>query len=159
MLVQRWHNSRLHRLGPWNRNAPVKNRPSIGVNDENQAKQDEPGGPSLTMPIIIRSDGVSKDHNRQACGGLIPAGAPETIAKGSKKERGGFPSDAGEGQQNGGGDAAVGRGHDDAGDMLPTAGAQGHGGLAQNVWHGAEKIFRAGQGGWDHHQGKKGGSR
>src|SRR5882757_3431825 len=94
-------------LRPRNRNAPGKNRPGDDVNDQNQTEQDEPCGPGLTMPIIVRSDGISKDHDRQRSGGLVPARAPKAIAQSGKQERRRFTSDTSEGQQNGGENAAI----------------------------------------------------
>src|SRR5713226_10257629 len=104
------------------------------------------------MPIIIWSDGVSKDHDRQRSGGLIRARAPETIAKGGEEERGGFTGDAGESQQNGGEDATISGWHDDRGDGFPPARAEGHGGLAQSVGHSVKKLFGAAQGDGNHHE-------
>ena len=56
----------VHGLRPRNRNAPGKNRPGNDVNDKNQAEQDKASGPSLTVPIVVRRDGVIVDHDRQA---------------------------------------------------------------------------------------------
>src|SRR6266853_114934 len=72
-----------------------------------------------------------------------PAGAPKTVGEGGEEERGGFPGDACEGQQNGGEDAAIRSRHDDRGDGFPLAGAEGHGGFAQSAGHTAQKLFRA----------------
>src|SRR5437016_1921859 len=66
---------------PRNGDASGKDGPRHNVNDKNQAKQDEPGGPSLAVPIIVRGNSVSIDHHRQGSSGLLPAGAPKLIAK------------------------------------------------------------------------------
>src|SRR6266567_2710826 len=110
------------RLRPRNRNAPGKNRPGDDVNDKNQNKQDQPRSPSLTMPIIVRGEGISKDHHRQGSRGMSPARAPELIAKSGEQERGRFTGDAGEGQQNGSQDATISGRYDDGGNGLPFAG-------------------------------------
>src|SRR5260370_40647591 len=98
------------------------------------------------MPIIVRSDGVSKDHDRERGGGLIPARAPEAIAESGEQERRGFTGNAGESQQNGSQDAAIGGGHDDGDDGFPLTGAEGHGGFAKGAWNGAKKFFGAEEG-------------
>src|SRR6266436_4153355 len=139
---------------PRNGDAPGKNGPSHDINDKNQAKQDEPSGPRLTMPIFVRSEGISIDHHRQGSSGLFPPRAPELIAKSGKEERRGFASNAGEGQQDGGKNTAVSGRHDDGGNRFPLAGAEGHGGFAQSVRNTAKKLFRATQGDRNHHQAK-----
>src|SRR4029077_1218936 len=149
---QSWPRRSLHGLSPWNRDAPGKNRPGDDVNDQNQTEQDEPRGPSLTVPIIVRSEGISINHHRQGSSRLLPARAPELIAKGGKEERGGFTGDAGEGQQNGGEDAAISSGDNDRSDGFPLAGAEGHGGFAERTRDGAKKFFSAAEGDGDHHQ-------
>src|SRR6266581_1439369 len=104
------------------------------------------------MPIIVRTERISIDHHRQGSSGLFPARAPELIAKGGKEERRGFPSDASEGQEDGGQNAAISSGDDDSGNRLPFAGAEGHGAFSESVWDGAEKFFGAAQGDGNHHQ-------
>src|SRR6266436_1682981 len=137
---------------PRNGDAPGKNGPSHDINDKNQAKQDKPGGPRLAVPVIIRSEGISIDHHRQGSSGLFPPRAPELIAQGGKEERRGFASNAGEGEQNSGEDAAISGRDNDGGDGFPLAGAEGHGGFAQSVGNTAKKLFRATQGDRNHHQ-------
>src|SRR5260370_4551560 len=104
------------------------------------------------MPIIGRSERISIDHHRQGSSGLFPARAPELIAKGGKEERRGFPSDASEGQEDSGQNAAIRSGDDDSGNRLPFAGAEGHGAFSESVWDGAKKFFGAAQGDGNHHQ-------
>src|SRR5437016_5406241 len=149
---QCWPHRSVHRSSPRNRNAPGKNRPGYDVDDQNQTEQDKPRGPGLAMPIIVRSDRISKDHNRQGSRGLFPARAPELIAKRGKQERCGFPRDSGEGQQNGGEDATIRGRDDDGGDGFPLAGAQSHGGFAQSVRNRAQKFFGTAESDGNHHQ-------
>src|SRR5260370_33312033 len=104
------------------------------------------------MTIVVRTERISTDHHRQVSSRLAPARAPELIAKGGKEERRGFPSDASEGQEDGGQNAAISSGDDDSGNRLPFAGAEGHGTFSESVWDGAEKFFGAAQGDGNHHQ-------
>src|SRR5229473_5933044 len=137
---------------PRNGDAPGKNGSSHDINDKNHPKQDEASGPRLTVPVIVRSEGISIDHHRQGGSGLFPPRAPELIAQGGKEERRGFASNAGEGQQYGRHNAAICGGDNDGGDGFPLAGAEGHGGFAQSVRNTAKKLFRATQGDRNHHQ-------
>src|ERR1700686_627831 len=106
------------------------------------------------MPIIVWGEGISKDHHRQRSRGMSPGRAPELIAKSGEEERGSFTGNAGEGQEDGGENSAIGGRDDDRGDGFPFTGAEGHGGFAQRVRHGAQKFFRAAKGDGNHHQAK-----
>src|SRR5947208_16928397 len=83
---------------------------------------------------------------------MSPARAPELIAKSGKEERSSFTGDAGKGEKNSGENAAIRGWHNDGGDGLPFAGAEGHGRFAQRVRNTAKKFFRAAQGGGNHHE-------
>src|SRR4029077_14891494 len=144
----------VHRLRPRNSNAPGKNRPGDDVNYQNQAEQNKPRSPSLTVPIIIRGEGISIDHHREGSGGLSPAGAPELIAKSGEEEGGGFTGDAGESQEDGSEDAAIGGRDDDGGDGFPFAGAESHSAFAKSAGNTAKKFLGAAKGDGNHHQAK-----
>src|SRR5205807_825 len=63
-----------------------------------------------------------------------------------------FTGDAGKGEKNSGENAAIRGWHNDGGDGLPFAGAEGHGRFAQRVRNTAKKFFRAAQGDGNHHE-------
>src|SRR5690349_1974393 len=147
-----WPHRCVHGLGPRNRNAARKYAARDNINDENQAKQHEPGGPRLTMPILVRRQTVSVDHHRQGRGWLIPTVAPEPVAEGSEQEWGRFARHASERQQHGGQDASVSRGNNDCCNGFPLARAQGHCTLAQGFGHRAKELFGAAQRDRNHHQ-------
>src|SRR3984957_8331048 len=141
-------------LCPRDRNPASKYRAREDVNDENQAKQNESGGPSLSLPVFVRGNRVNVDHVRQRFDRLIPAGTPEAIAEGSEEERSGFSGDASESEKDSGENAAIGGGDDDRGDRLPLAGAQRHGAFAERVGDGAHEVFGAAQRDGNHHDAK-----
>src|SRR5580698_7032342 len=89
-------------LRPRDRNSASKYRAREDVDDENQAEQNETGGPGLALPVFVRGNRINVNHVRQRFDGLIPAGAPVAIAECGEEERSGFPGDAGESEQDGG---------------------------------------------------------
>src|ERR1051326_8005599 len=102
-------------LSPRNRDPTGQNRPRYDIDNQNQAKQNEAGGPRLAVPIFIRRYGIGKNHHWERSGRLLPAWTPKTIPKSGKQQRRGLACDARERQQHGGEDSAIRRRHDDGG--------------------------------------------
>src|SRR5208283_3741765 len=96
------------------------------IYNKNQAEKNQTCGPGLTMPVVIRRNGVGVNHHRERGGGLSPTGTPEAVAESGEEERSSFAGNASEGEQDGGDDAAIGSGHDDGSDGFPSAGAESH---------------------------------
>ena len=115
-------------------------------------KQDETRGPSLAMPILIGRDRIGIYHHGQRSGGLRPTVVPEAIAKGGKEQRSSFTSDASKSEEDGGENAAVGRGNNDGANGFGFAGTECHGAFAQIVWNVLEKFLGAAQCDGNHHQ-------
>src|ERR1700688_1676312 len=104
------------------------------------------------MPIVIRRNGISKNHYRQRRRGLSPSRTPETIPEYREQQRRGFARNPRKGQQNRRQYSAI-RGRDDYRcNRLPLARPQGHGTFAQCSWYRAQKLLGAPQGYGNHHQ-------
>src|SRR5882724_9848134 len=55
------------------------------VDNQNQAEQHQARGPSLSMPVFVRRNGIGVNHYGERSRRLLPAGAPESIPKGSEE--------------------------------------------------------------------------
>jgi len=107
------------------------------------------------MPLVIWRVGVDEDLQRQGGDGLVEPDAPELIAERGEEQRGGFSSDAGEGEHAAGDDARRGCSEANGEDGSPLGNAQTEGGFANGMRHGGEHLFGGASDGRDHHDGER----
>src|SRR5262249_4206312 len=77
---------RVHGLGPRDRDASSKYRSGENIDHQNQTQKDKPCGPSLTLPILVRGDGIDKYHMWKGIDGLVPTRTPVTVAEGREEQ-------------------------------------------------------------------------
>ena len=75
------------------------------INAKNTGDEHERAGPRLTMPIVIRRNGIGKNLQRKRGDGLAEAVIPKTITESGEKKRRCFAAHTSESKENPGDDS------------------------------------------------------
>src|SRR5579862_1161267 len=111
------------------------------------------------MQIVVRRDGVSEDLQGEGGDGVGETVVPETVSKGGEENGRGLSRDAGERQQDAGGDAPERGGHDDVDDDLPPRDAERQPGLPITLRHQVKDFLRGAHDDGEHEKPERDASR